>query len=210
LLAVPPVEGGWRAALAASPPASAWLEVQADLGLAPRTVEAYGRALADYLAVCVRDGIDPCRAGRADIARYVRDLMARPHPRGGGLVGISSGAGLANATLQQRLVAVRLFYDYLVEESICPTNTRGQLVEAKEDMERMLTTIPLTEQERAAAEGDKAAVEGLLQRLADVPTPAGPTPRGLGFTPLRVVPGLGARGEPRTPAEQPERTAPKG
>ena len=89
-------------------------------------------------------------------------------------------------------------------------STRGQLIEAKEEMERMLTTIPLTEQERAAAEGDKAALEGLLQRLADVPTPAGPTPRVLGFTPLRVVPGPGARGESRTQAEQPERTAPKG
>jgi integrase/recombinase XerD len=126
LLAVPPVESGWRAALDAAPPASAWLELQTDLGLAPRTVEAYGRALADYLAVCVRDGIDPCRAGRSDIARYVRDLMARPHPRRGGSVGIGSGAGLANATLQQRLVAVRLFYDYLVEECICPTNPVGR------------------------------------------------------------------------------------
>ena len=89
-------------------------------------------------------------------------------------------------------------------------STRGQLIEAKEEMERMLTTIPLTELERAAAEGDQAALEGLLQRLADVPTPAGPTPRVLGFTPLRVVPGTGARGEGRTQAEEPERTAPKG
>lgn len=37
---------------------------------------------------------------------------------------IDSGAGLANATLQQRLVAVRLFYDFLIEEA-CASRTRS-------------------------------------------------------------------------------------
>jgi site-specific recombinase XerC len=32
------------------------------------------------------------------------------------VVALDSGVGLANATLQQRLVAVRLFYDHLVED----------------------------------------------------------------------------------------------
>src|SRR5438876_6419947 len=79
-----------------------WLRVQADLGLAARTVEAYARGLADYLSVCVREGIDPLSAGRADVARYVRDLTCRPHPRGATVVSMDSGVGLANATLQQR------------------------------------------------------------------------------------------------------------
>jgi site-specific recombinase XerD len=93
-----------------------WLRVQADLGLARGTLEAYARGLADYLAVCGRERIDPLNAGRAEIARYVRDLVRRPNPRGATVVAIDSGVGLANATLQQRLVAVRLFYDYLIEE----------------------------------------------------------------------------------------------
>jgi hypothetical protein len=40
--------------LNACPMAVAWLKVQAQLGLAPRTIDAYGRALADYIGVCDR------------------------------------------------------------------------------------------------------------------------------------------------------------
>ena len=43
----------------------------------------------------------------------------------------------------------------------------------------MLVEIPLTDDERAAVEGDQAAVDQLLGRLSDVATPAGPTPRQL-------------------------------
>jgi integrase len=56
-------------------------------------------------------------------------------------------------------------------------STRAQLVEAKGHLQRMLTAIPLTDGERAAVEDGAAAVEQLLERLADMPTPAGPTPR---------------------------------
>ncbi len=121
-----PPEPAWQLALGGLPHARAWLEVQRNLGLAPRTVEAYGRALADYLAVCSREGIDPLSARRADVARYVHHLTARPHPRGRGVVALSSGAGLANATLRQRLVAVRLFYDHLVEDGVCAANPVGR------------------------------------------------------------------------------------
>ncbi len=112
--------------LAAYPEAIAWLQLQTDLGLAPRTIEAYARGLADYLAVCQREGNDPLDAGRAEIARYVRDLAVRPNRRGPNVVALDSGVGLANATLQQRLVAVRLFYDYLIEEGRRETNPVGR------------------------------------------------------------------------------------
>lgn len=100
------------------------LRVQADLGLAWKTLQAYSRALVDYLGVCAREGIDPLGAGRA-VARYVRDLTRRPYPRAATVVSIESGVGLANATLQQRLVAVRLFYDHLIEEGRRETNRSG-------------------------------------------------------------------------------------
>jgi len=116
--------GRWPV-LACCPEGLAWLRVQADLGLAPRTLEAYSRGLADYLTVCTRDGIEPLSAGRAEVARYVRDLAQRPHPRGV-IVSIDSGVGLANATLQQRLVIVRLFYDHLIEEGRRDTNPVGR------------------------------------------------------------------------------------
>ena len=114
------------ALVALDPEARAWLRIQSDLGLARRTIEAYGRALVDYLAVLGRDGVDPLTAGRADVARYVRDLMERPNWRGSNVVSIDSGIGLSNATIQQRLVAVRLFYDHLVEEGHRDTNPVGR------------------------------------------------------------------------------------
>jgi hypothetical protein len=63
----------------------------------------YGRGLAEYLRVCERDGIDPLTANRAQVAGFVRELTSRPSRRGFNVVVLDSGAGLANATLQQRL-----------------------------------------------------------------------------------------------------------
>jgi integrase len=58
-------------------------------------------------------------------------------------------------------------------------STAGQLLEARGNLQRMLCEIPLTDDERAAVEDGAMAIENLLNRLADVPTPAGPTPRQL-------------------------------
>jgi integrase len=41
-------------------------------------------------------------------------------------VSIDSGAGLSNATIQQRLVPVRLFYDHLIEEGLRESNPVGR------------------------------------------------------------------------------------
>ena len=112
--------------VARHPIAAAWLKLQVQLGLAPRTIDAYGRALADYLTVCERYGIDPLTADRAEIAHYVHDLAHRPGRGGPNVVAIDSGVGLANATIQLRLVAVRLFYDHLVEEGLRESNPVGR------------------------------------------------------------------------------------
>jgi site-specific recombinase XerD len=103
-----------------------WLQVWVDLGRAPRTIDAYARGLAEYLAMCEREGIDPLTAGRAEVARFVRELSERQGPRGANVVSIDSGAGLSNATLQQRLVPVRLFYDFLIEEGLRESNPVGR------------------------------------------------------------------------------------
>jgi hypothetical protein len=58
-------------------------------------------------------------------------------------------------------------------------STRAQLLEAKASLQHMRMAIPLTEVEQAAVDEGAQAVERLLTRLADVPTPAGPTPRQL-------------------------------
>jgi integrase/recombinase XerD len=105
---------------------AAWLQVWADTGRAPRTIDAYARGLAEYLHSCERAGVDPVVASRADVASYVHELISRPGRRGPNVVSFDSGAGLANATLQQRLVSVRLFYDYLVEEGLRESNPVGR------------------------------------------------------------------------------------
>ena len=106
--------------------AAEWLRVWADLGRAPRTIDAYARGLAEFLHSCERDGVDPVAAGRAQVAVFVRELASRPGRRGANVVSLDSGAGLANATLQQRLVAVRLFYDFLIEEGLRESNPVGR------------------------------------------------------------------------------------
>lgn len=58
-------------------------------------------------------------------------------------------------------------------------SSKGQLLEAKDNLQRMLATIPLTDEERAAVDDGQTALDQLLQRLVDVPTPSGPTPREL-------------------------------
>ena len=58
-------------------------------------------------------------------------------------------------------------------------STAAQLIEARGNLQRMLLEIPLTDDERVAVEDGATAVEHLLERLSDVATPAGPTPREL-------------------------------
>lgn len=107
-------------------PAREWLEIQANLQLRPNTIKAYGFALEDYLSFCARGEIEVEQATKAHLAKYVQDLTTRPSPRGPNVIVVDSGAGLSNATIQQRLTAVRLYYDFLVEESIRKSNPVGR------------------------------------------------------------------------------------
>jgi integrase/recombinase XerD len=106
--------------------AAEWLGVWIDLGRAPRTIDAYARGLAEYLLVCERGGIDPVAANRSHVAAFVKELATRPSHRSSNVVSLDSGVGLSNATLQQRLVPVRLFYDYLIEEGLREANPVGR------------------------------------------------------------------------------------
>jgi hypothetical protein len=58
-------------------------------------------------------------------------------------------------------------------------STAAQLLEANENNHRFLKTIPVTDEEQAAADGDHAAIERLLSRLEHQPTPSGQTPAQL-------------------------------
>jgi hypothetical protein len=56
---------------------------------------------------------------------------------------------------------------------------RAQVLEGKASLLRMRQELPLNDAELAAVDDGLAAFEKLLSQLADVPTPAGPTPREL-------------------------------
>ncbi|WP_239146380.1 hypothetical protein [Streptomyces sp. SID10815] len=94
------------------------LTIWTDLGRAPRIIDAYARGLAEYLVMCERDNIDPVTANRTHAALSVSELTSRPHRQGANVVAFDSEAELANATIQQRLVPVRPFYDFLMEEGL--------------------------------------------------------------------------------------------
>jgi hypothetical protein len=58
-------------------------------------------------------------------------------------------------------------YDFHVPKE----SSRADLIQSKTGMIRMLQEIPLTDNERAAVEGDHKAMDRLLQRLETTPTP---------------------------------------
>lgn len=59
-------------------------------------------------------------------------------------------------------------------------SSKGQILESKTNLQRMLQEIPLTEDERAAVEDGIEAMEKLSTKLADIPTPSGQTPQEIG------------------------------
>ena len=93
---------------------------------APDDRRVCARAGGVSAEVCEREDVDPVTANRAQVAVFVRELTSGPSRRGTNVVALDSGAGLANATLQQRLVPVRLFYDFLIEEGLRESNPVGR------------------------------------------------------------------------------------
>ena len=59
---------------------------------------------------------------------------------------------------------------------------KGQLLAAKEGIQLMLKQMDLTDEDRVVLEGDRAVLSSGVDQLADIPTPAGPTPGELGTT----------------------------
>jgi integrase/recombinase XerD len=97
-------------------------------GKRPKTVDAYARALEDLLAY-FEEARDPSRvleADEADLDRYQALLKSRgPKKRGrGGMIEDVSkirylrGRKLSENTIAQRMVACRLFYDFLLRKGL--------------------------------------------------------------------------------------------
>src|SRR6266852_6901469 len=112
--------------VAASERSRAWLQLQNHLQLAPKTIDAYGRSLNDFLTFCQCSGIVPETITREQVGLYVHDLASRPNPKGATILSIENGRGLANSTMQQRITVLRLFCDSLVEQQVRQDNPVGR------------------------------------------------------------------------------------
>ncbi len=90
--------------------AERWLKLLSDLGRAKATLTAYRSALHHYFAFCRQNRIEPEKARFEDLAAYISpQLPGMPFPA-------------ASATLQLRLSAIRLWYDFLMYLDLCTVN----------------------------------------------------------------------------------------
>jgi len=114
--------------LAGDEHARRWLQFTANIGRAANTVDAYGRAVEDHLRFCALVGADPLTVRADVVAAWIGDLHERPNQHAAAAARPGSKIGLSNATIQQRVVAVRCFYQYLVEDGLRERNPvrRGQ------------------------------------------------------------------------------------
>ena len=105
----------------AEPQGRSWLTLLGNLGRSPATVDAYGRGLDQYLRYCQACGIDATTATLEHVSLFVRHLRGEA-----GDIPVTSR--VSNATLQQRLTAVRLWYDHLLYQGLRERNPvpRGQ------------------------------------------------------------------------------------
>lgn len=99
--------------VAAHPLCRAWLTFQSHRGLAENTLDAYSRGLETFLRFLSDRQLSVPAIRRVHIGTYLASLQ-------------NHGRSLSNATVQQRLTVVRLFYSYLVEEGVCKKNPVGQ------------------------------------------------------------------------------------
>ena len=90
--------------------AERWLKLLSNLGRAQATLSAYRSALHHYFAFCCQHRIEPQKARFEDLAAYISpQLPGMPFPA-------------ASATLQLRLSAIRLWYDFLMYLDLCTVN----------------------------------------------------------------------------------------
>lgn len=101
------------------------LLLEASLGHAPNTLDAYARSREDFFAFCTVLKILPEEATKEHVALWVRDLTSRPKQRCLRQTP-DPRVGLANATVQQRLTALRLFFDFLIEKGQRDDNPIGR------------------------------------------------------------------------------------
>lgn len=105
-----------------------WIQSCVMLGQARNTIAAYMYAAEGFLRFAQGHSVDLRSMSRETIAQYVGELRSQPRRAKANVVRIDSDDFLSNATLQQRLAAVRLLFEFLVDEGLIRTNpvSRGR------------------------------------------------------------------------------------
>lgn len=97
----------------------AWLTFQSQRGLSRNTLEAYSRGLEIFLRFLADQQLLIPAVTHAHIGAYLATMQ-------------SDGSAISNATVQQRLTVLRLFYSHLVDEGLCRKNPvahdRGRMI----------------------------------------------------------------------------------
>jgi integrase/recombinase XerD len=109
IFAVQPVRWDRCPVAAAHPLCRVWLAFQSNRGLARNTLDAYSQGLEVFLRFLSYQQLSVPAVARVHIGAYLASLQ-------------SHNGYLSNATVQQRLTVLRLFYTYLVEEGVCEKN----------------------------------------------------------------------------------------
>ncbi len=87
----------------------AWLTFQSQRGLSRNTLEAYCRGLEIFLRFLSTHQLSVATVTRVQVGAYLVTMQ-------------SMVSSISNATVQQRVTVLRLFYGYLVEEGVCKKN----------------------------------------------------------------------------------------
>lgn len=96
--------------IGAHPLCRAWLTFQSQRGLSRNTLEAYCRGLELFLRFLSNHQLPLAAVTRVQVGAYLAMMQS------------IGGGPISNATIQQRLTVLRLFYSYLVEEGLCHKN----------------------------------------------------------------------------------------
>ena len=154
-------------------------ELQAWLGhRSPETTQHYACITPTRLAKAYRDASYFVRNVRT-VEVLITAMRCRTEARRRAHHGSTSISDMASARTAS-LSSAYIGWHAPAVISICRRIPREpNLLDAQNNLQRMLAQIPLTDDERRAVEDGAAAVVRLIERLTDVPTPTGLTPRQL-------------------------------
>lgn len=96
------------------PVARAFVEALVKRQKRPKTVDAYARNLDDLIATFERHDLPLIEASDGEIDTYIDDLHQRPPSGRRANITPITGRALSDATIQQRLVTARLFFDFCI------------------------------------------------------------------------------------------------